>query len=81
VSLGAAEPWKLSIQNPAGLGGSLGQRSDYGYGLWWQLGLSLLTRAPVARLSFAAARANAAQLLGRLIKEEVGEGGHGSPLA
>jgi hypothetical protein len=41
-----------------------------------QLGLSLLTHAPVAPLSFAAARANAPQLLGGLIKQEVGVVGH-----
>jgi hypothetical protein len=36
-------------------------------------------RAPVAGLSFAVARANPPQLLGRLVEEEVGKGGHGSP--
>jgi hypothetical protein len=36
-------------------------------------------RPPVAGLSFAAARANPPQLLGRLVEEEVGKVGHGSP--
>jgi hypothetical protein len=36
-------------------------------------------RPPVAGLSFAAARANPPQLLGGLIKEEVGKVGHGAP--
>jgi hypothetical protein len=43
-----------------------------GYDLSPRLGLSLQTRAPVARLSFAAAGANPPQLLGRLIKKDVG---------
>ena len=45
--------------------------------MWLRLALKLETHAPVAPLSFAAARANAPQLLGGLIKEEVGEVGHG----
>lgn len=79
--LGSAEPWKLSFQNPAGLGRGLGQRRDSGSGLWGQLGLRLLTGAPVARLRFAAAGADAPQLLGGLIKEEVGVVGHGCSFA
>jgi hypothetical protein len=54
---------------------------DYGSGLWWHLGGSLLTGAPVARLSFAATGADAPQLLGGLMKEEVGGVGHESCLA
>jgi hypothetical protein len=70
----------LSIQNSAGLGRSLGQGSDSDWGLWGQLGLSPLTRAAVARLRFAAAGADAPQLLGGLIKKEVRVVGHGCSL-
>jgi hypothetical protein len=41
--------------------------------------VSQQARPPVAGLSFTAARANPPQLLGRLIEEEVGNVGHGSP--
>ena len=51
---------------------------DYGKGLRLQLGLSLLTRAPVARLRFAATGTDAAQLFGGLIKEDVRVFGHES---
>jgi hypothetical protein len=58
----------------------LWQRMEYG-----SAGLDLIVsqqaRPPVAGLSFAAARPNPPQLLGRLIEEEVGKVGHGSPLA
>src|SRR5260370_40806753 len=54
---------------------------DSGSGVWWQWGLRLLTRAPVARVSVAAAGADAAQLLGGLIRKEVGVVGHESSLA
>jgi hypothetical protein len=37
--------------------------------VWLRLGLKLQTRTPVARLSFAAARANASQLLGGLVEK------------
>jgi hypothetical protein len=45
------------------------------------VGWSLLPRAPVARLRFAAAGADAPQLLGGLIKKEVGVVGHECSLA
>ncbi len=44
-------------------------------GVWLRLGVRLQARTPIAGLSFAAPRADAQQLLGRLIKEEVGEVG------
>ena len=75
--LGAAKPRKLRVQRRDGLGSSQGQGREDNSGVWLGLGLRLQARTPVAGLRFAAARADAPQLLGRLIKEEVGEGGHG----
>jgi hypothetical protein len=49
---------------------------DYGSGLWLHLSGSLLTRAPVARLGFAATGTDTPQLLGGLIEKEVGIVGH-----
>jgi hypothetical protein len=80
VFLGAAEPRKLRVQRRDGLGRSLGPGREDNSGVWLRLGVRLPARTPVAGLSFAAARADAPQLLGRLIKEEVGEGGHGCSL-
>src|ERR1019366_4857781 len=54
---------------------------DYGSGLKLHLGGRLVTRAPVARLSFAATGADAPQLLGGLMKKEVEVVGHESSLA
>ena len=68
VFLGAAEPRKLRVQRRDGLGRSLEHGMEDNSGVWLRLGLSLQTRTPVAGLSFAAARADAPQLLGRLIK-------------
>jgi hypothetical protein len=59
------------------VGRSRGNWIDYRYRRWLRLGLKLETHASVARLSFAATRANAPQLLGGLIEKQVGEVGHG----
>jgi hypothetical protein len=66
--LGAAEPRKLRVQHRDGLGRGLGQGREDRSGVWLRLGLSLQARTPVAGLSFAAACANAPQLLAGLIK-------------
>src|ERR1039458_457952 len=80
--LGGAEQRKLCIQNHDGFGRRLGQWIDGGYHRWSRLGLSLSlqTGSPVARPSFAAAGAHPPQLVGGLIKEDVGAVGHGFPL-
>jgi hypothetical protein len=75
--LGAAEPRKLCIERRDGLRRSLGPGMEEGSGMRLRRGLSLQARTPVAGLSFAAAGADAPHLLGGLIKEEVGEVGHG----
>src|SRR6202521_3908925 len=72
VLLGAAQPRKLRVQRRDGLGRSRGPERKDNFGVWLRRGLSLQARPPVAGLSFAAAGADAPQLLGRLIKQEVG---------
>jgi hypothetical protein len=66
--LGAAQPGKLRVERRDGLGRSLGQGMEDSLGVWRRLGLSQQARTPIAGPSFAAARADAPQLLGGLIK-------------
>jgi len=72
-----AEPRELRVQLDDRLSGGLGRGRENGLAGWPRLGLSLQACTPIAGLRFAAARANAPQLLRGLIKENVGRVGHG----
>jgi hypothetical protein len=66
--LDSRQPRELRVQDRDGVGRTRGKWIDCGYGVWLRLALKLETHAAVAPLRFTAARPNAPQLLGGLIK-------------
>jgi hypothetical protein len=75
--LGSAQPRELRIQSRDRRSGALRRGKEGGDPLLRSVGLTAQAVAPIACLGLSAARSDAPQLFGRLVKQQIGRRVHG----